>query len=81
MKPTIGRIVHYVSRGSSDGIHAPRHVPMIVVDSADTGTGSITGWTFNPYGLRFEVGVRHDEQHSLGTWHWPEREDFENAVK
>lgn len=29
-KPTIGRIVHYVSRGSADGVYPPVHVPFIV---------------------------------------------------
>lgn len=30
MKPTIGRILHYVSRGSVDGVYPPVHVPFIV---------------------------------------------------
>jgi hypothetical protein len=30
MIPTIGRILHYVSRGSADGVYPPVHVPFIV---------------------------------------------------
>lgn len=40
-KPTIGRILHYVSRGSLDGVYPPVHVPFIVtsVDEADDTDG------------------------------------------
>lgn len=82
MKPTIGRIVHFVSRGSADGIYPKRHVPMIVVDvegefvPGESGNISVSGWTFNPGGTRYESFVKEDQSAEVGgTWHWPERED------
>lgn len=69
--PTIGRIVHYVSRGSLDGKYPPQHVPLIVV-AVDGAT--VYGWTMNNRGQRYEEAVPHDESKAPGTWHWPERE-------
>lgn len=74
MKPTIGRVVHYVSRGSLDGKYPPMHVPLHVVVVYN---GSIVdGWTLNPRGQRYEEYVPFDpDEKEPGTWHWPERED------
>jgi hypothetical protein len=71
MEISIGRIVHFVSRGSADGVYPPRHVPLLVVDAE---YGSVSGWAFNPNGLRYEQNVEQDEGDMAGgTWHWPER--------
>jgi len=72
-RPSIGRVVHYVSRGSADGVFPPRHVPLHVVEVGVDDV--ISGWTLNPSGIRYETDVPHDEKQTGGTWHWPERVD------
>ena len=72
MKPSVGRIVHYVSRGSADGEYPSRHVPLIVVECWGD---LISGWTHNPHGTRYEEHVPHDESGAPASWHWPEREE------
>lgn len=71
MSPSIGRSVHYVSRGSLDGMYPPIHVPFHIVVVHDDET--VSGWTLNPRGQRYEEHVVHDDNKTPGTWHWPER--------
>lgn len=72
MKPSIGRVVHYVARGSADGKYLPEHRAAII---NDIYTDTLVGLTvFNPRGLHW-VEVEQDEKTKAGgTWHWPERE-------
>jgi hypothetical protein len=73
--PSIGRIVHYVSRGSADGVYEPVHVPLLVVASwiepSENHAVYVNGWTFNSHGQRYEESVPFDGDGERGTWHWP----------
>jgi len=71
MKPTVGRIVHYVARGSADGKFPPVHRAAV---NAEVIPGAVHLVVLNPQGIFFDK-VEYDENKAPGTWHWPERED------
>lgn len=77
-KPSVGRIVHYVSHGTpvrEDGSQAYKSKcrAAIVTDVYRDGE-MIAIVVFNPEGMFFNTTVNHDEEnHDGGTWHWPER--------
>lgn len=85
MKPSVGRIVHYVSYGTPGGEYKSECRAAVVteVDATLGSTSKIVPETIglavlNPSGLFFhpiaEGGCRHDEDSKRGgTWHWPER--------
>lgn len=84
MKPSIGRIVHYVSYGTPGGeytsqcraaiITALRHDQVMKDFEWVTIEDTVDLCVLNPEGLFFNREVRHDESgHKGGTWHWPER--------
>lgn len=71
----VGRVVHYVTRGSADGEYPPMHVAAIVTWVHDTDqNGYVDLFTMYRTGTRFELNVLHDEAGTPGTWHWPERD-------
>lgn len=83
-KPSVGRIVHYVSYGSplrADGTQAFTSECRAAMVTEVGFAGERVGLcVLNPTGLFFhaltEGGCRHDENsHAGGTWHWPEREE------
>ncbi len=82
MKPTVGRIVHYVSYGTpprGDGTQAYTsecRAAVVTEVSEETGFGQLVGLcVLNPTGQFFNRGVEQDEvTKGGGTWHWPERE-------
>lgn len=69
--PTIGRIVHYKSRGSADFVFEPecRAAVITAVHSDDLVSLAV----LNPNGLYFNPEVRLGND--PGDWHWPERTD------
>lgn len=80
--PSVGRIVHYVSRGSADGRFPSVCRAALVTSVAEPGSG----WSpllaslsvHNPTGLFFDQHVSYapagpDGELVPGTWHWPER--------
>lgn len=86
-KPSVGRIVHYVSHGTpvrEDGTQAFPSTcrAAIVTEVADDGR-TVGLCVTNPSGLFFhslaDGGVEHRDSPSGtladlgGTWHWPER--------
>lgn len=90
MKPSVGRIVHYVSYGTPGGEYAsqcraavvsdvPKYLVAEPMDGCPNGTDG--KWiaslaVLNPTGMFFNENVRQDEEgHAGGTWHWPERTD------
>lgn len=85
MKPSVGRIVHYVSYGTPGGEYTSECRAAIVTAVTDepcfdqeTGKpleGVFASLAiFNPTGQFFNRTVRQDEAEKPGgTWHWPER--------
>lgn len=84
MKPSIGRIVHYVAYGTPGGefqVGACRAA--IVTEVTFGGGGETVGLcVLNPTGQYFSRAIPHDEGitdgdgnlvKAAGTWHWPER--------
>lgn len=88
MKPSVGRIVHYVSYGTPGGEYTKECRAAIVTfahpdfqhihngELAEIKTGVVNVTVFNPEGIHFNNGVEQYEGDDKpgGTWHWPERE-------
>jgi len=81
-KPSVGRVVHYVSYGTPGGEYPSvcRAAIVAAVDDyqAPAGesihVGHVSLCVLNPEGLFFNKAVRQDEETQRGgTWHWPER--------
>ena len=69
MNPSVGRIVHYRTRGSADGVYPPACFAAIVTNVRESGAADMVA--FGPQGLRFELDVPQGDE--IGAWHWPER--------
>jgi hypothetical protein len=65
----IGRVVHYQSRGSADGVYDPQCVAAIVTGVADSGD-YLGLAVLNPSGLFFHTSLPYEPsgEHG-GTWH------------
>jgi hypothetical protein len=83
MKPSVGRIVHYVSYGTPGGEYGKECRAAIVTEVT---TDTVGLCVLNPTGQFFNRGVPQDERPPAdkitdgeheerlgGTWHWPER--------
>jgi hypothetical protein len=82
MKPSIGRIVHYVSYGTPGGEYASECRAAVITEvvaiarglEGDPRWSAVSLCVLNPAGLFFNRNVQQDEEgHAAGTWHWPER--------
>lgn len=77
MTPSVGRIVHYVARGSADGIYpSVCRAALITEVGPDQNTGHegyVGVAVLNPTGLFFHDACDYGESKEPGTWHWPER--------
>ena len=72
MKPTVGRIVHYVSYGTPGREFTPQCRAAIVTQVHASGALALA--VLNPGGLFFNISVMGDQtENQGGTWHWPER--------
>lgn len=85
-KPSVGRIVHYVSQGSADGRY-PSVCRAAIVTTVDEYQNSEPGAplvghigvaVLNPQGIHFNTAFQNEERDAAGkcqpgTWHWPER--------
>jgi hypothetical protein len=79
MKPSIGRVVHYVSFGTPGGEFLPEHRAAIVTAVDPSNPEIVDLAVLNPTGMFFNRGVVHRDPsigggNPGGTWHWPERE-------
>lgn len=84
-KPSVGRVVHYVSYGTPGGEYQSQCRAAIVTETTpslyetapaiDDDTVSLA--VLNPTGMFFNQAVAFDdsERPKGGTWHWPERVD------
>jgi hypothetical protein len=82
MKPSVGRIVHYVSYGSpvlEDGTQAfasqcRAAIITEVLGDPQAADTMVNLAVLNPQGLFFDHATMHSEDDRIGgTWHWPER--------
>lgn len=73
MRPSVGRIVHYMARGSADGHFPPVCRAAIVTYVQDEEEDVVSLAVLNPSGLFFDSALLYDEKQHPGTWHWPER--------
>lgn len=85
--PSVGRVVHYVARGSADGVYGKVCRAAIITEVKGRAVDPISGYeadawvvhltVLNPTGMFFNHDcVQHeadDDTHTGGTWHWPER--------
>jgi hypothetical protein len=72
-KPSVGRIVHYVSCGTPGGEFTSECRAAIVTE-ADPNSTVVGLFVANPTGLFLNRGCVYDEAGKAGgTWHWPER--------
>lgn len=85
MKPTVGRIVHYVSYGTPGGEYGKECRAAVVTQVAGHAVDLATMaesdmWVvglcvLNPTGQFFNPSiVQMENGRDGGTWHWPERE-------
>lgn len=75
-KPSVGRIVHYVSRGSADGeFESECRAAIVTAAPSDPDVErAIDLAVFGSQGVHFNPTCEHDEASKAGgTWHWPER--------
>jgi hypothetical protein len=71
MRPSIGRIVHYVA-GLDFDTKATKILPGIVI-AVRGMTVDLNVFSTNGAVVRLEVRYDHDA-HNLNTWRWPNRE-------
>jgi hypothetical protein len=87
-KPSVGRIVHYVSYGTPGGEFTSQCRAAIVTEvcapgtlpdtqdgvEVDSDTQLVSLCVLNPTGIFLNQRLSQDETgHTGGTWHWPER--------
>lgn len=84
MKPSVGRIVHYVSHGTPIREDGTQAFPSVCRAAMVTEVTEYPGDEFavglcvmNPTGLFFHRGVEQGGTQEAGCWHWPERVDDE----
>jgi hypothetical protein len=71
-KPSVGRIVHYVSYGTPGGEYTSQCRAAVVTETDTSDTVGLA--VLNPTGMFFNRTVVHDEGGKAGgSWHWPER--------
>lgn len=70
VRPSVGRIVHYVSYGTPGGEYTSE-CRAAVVTAVDDEIVSLC--VLSPSGLFFNVSDQDENDHLGGTWHWPEK--------
>jgi hypothetical protein len=76
MKPSVGRVVHYVSYGTPGGEYESTCRAAVITAVKDPGYSmDVTLFVMSPTGVHLDE-CHYDEETKLGgTWHWPERVD------
>lgn len=69
-QPSVGRIVHYRSRGSADGVFKPECRAAIITEVH--GIFDVSLAVLNPNGMYFDQHVTNEgaEEYIPGAWHW-----------
>jgi hypothetical protein len=71
VKPSVGRVVHYVSYGTPRGEFASQCRAAIVAEVLSDTVVAVC--VLNPTGIFFNDAAQDETDHMGGTWHWPER--------
>lgn len=71
VKPSVGRIVHYVSYGTPGGEFTRECRAAVITEVRDSET--VVLCVLNPTGIFFHESNYWEDDHRGGTWHWPER--------
>jgi hypothetical protein len=75
-KPSVGRIIHYVSYGTPGGEYPSVCRAAVITEVLDgTSHGIVQLCVLNPSGIFFTLSHQEEEDKRGGTWHWPEREE------
>lgn len=75
--PRIGQPVHYMARGSADGVFGPVCRAAIVTEVhilepvPEHGVPYVSLAVLNPTGLFFDQQLLYDPDKVGGTWHYP----------
>jgi hypothetical protein len=76
MKPSIGRIVHYVAYGTEGGPYPKgvHHAAVITALARDATNprDEVNLCVFYENGTSFKLNIPYDAEQRPGTWHWPE---------
>lgn len=75
MKPSVSRMVHYVSYGTPGGEFTSQCRAAVIAEVHDATLGIVTLCVLNPSGIFFHDCVYEEISKGGGTWHWPERVD------
>lgn len=70
-KPSVGRVVHYISYGTPNGEFKPEHRAAIITAVHDDNDMTVDLCVLNPTGIYFNQGVNFGDRE--GQWHWCER--------
>lgn len=73
MKPSVGRIVHYVSYGTPGGEYTSQCRAAVVASVYGPDDNHLDLVVLNPTGLLFCCCSQDETAKTGGTWHWPER--------
>lgn len=77
MKPTVGRIVHYVAYGTPpdpDGAQRFASQCRAAVVAEVISETELALAVLNPTGLFFNTSDADEDTKAGGTWHWPPRD-------
>lgn len=86
-KPSVGDTVHYVARGSADGVFKPECRAAIITSAPTAGRGrpakKLDLFVMTPTGTHHNACPQDEDTKAGGTWHWIERieEDAPKPVK
>lgn len=78
MKPSVGRIVHYVSYGTPGGRYKSTCRAAVITEvNEDSFPGVVNLCVLNPKGTFYDFNVPYEpsDEGTGGTWHWPEKVD------
>lgn len=76
-QPSVGRVVHYMARGSADGVF-PVACRAAIVTAVNEPDQLVSLAVLHPDGLLFAQAIPEGVPYGTsetrgGTWHWPER--------
>lgn len=78
IKPTVGRVVYFKTRGSLDGKFPPTEFASMITKVYKGNVVSLV--TFGEAGMRFEVKVKQGQE--AGQWDWmPFQKDQQARLK